>query len=590
MVILKEYQINGMATDTIMCCNCEISLASAKYIYIQCDNCQKKGFDVKLCASCFRMGAECGPHKRGHAYTVVDRKGPSLFPTTSDKHWGWKEDLKLIKAAHKHKLGNWEEIASDLGTDKTADDARKRFDQVFIRGPFGRYAAGVDSGPYVDNHSGEEMSLPRPDSDVFGQGHAVDSSNWQYITEFFRNWDQSVNFDDPNWFDQFEEPLMKFKSEFYSSHLRNSTKKNDEQHSFEKSDSSHPITPPLSPVSVEFYRADDGEKRKRLLSVSDFDESDSEGTTNSENSNSCGFKAELSKVCSKKRSSNRSAPNYRNSSGTLPSTDEGSEQEPEQKYEKKKPVLQLKRVGRKRRKNNSREKLFLKEAYKGKLMIKINEDVKKQLREFHPEQFYANVPLLPFGAEERSKLKDSDLQLLGYMPEREDFEWEFMNDAEKLISRLMLQPEPDTDEDSAFEAAVKLAKVQKYNRILKQRRAKKAAVREYELVNKFFDKIKKIEETRRSLMHNQQYSASAHQRELLHSFMKKTYQVMRQSELKQLLDAITGYIKFSERILNLENVKVDGIKNLRGSTFAGSASNAGLFNKLFRKDQLSLTR
>lgn len=27
-----------------------------------------------------------------------------------------------------------------------------------------------------------------------------------------------------------------------------------------------------------------------------------------------------------------------------------------------------------------------------------------------------------------------------------------MNDAEKLISRLMLQPEPDTDEDSAFES------------------------------------------------------------------------------------------------------------------------------------------
>lgn len=27
-----------------------------------------------------------------------------------------------------------------------------------------------------------------------------------------------------------------------------------------------------------------------------------------------------------------------------------------------------------------------------------------------------------------------------------------MNDAEKLISRLTLQPEPDTDEDSAFES------------------------------------------------------------------------------------------------------------------------------------------
>ncbi|EJW71957.1 hypothetical protein WUBG_17140 [Wuchereria bancrofti] len=98
-------------------------------------------------------------------------------------------------------------------------------------------------------------------------------------------------------------------------------------------------------------------------------------------------------------------------------------------------------------------KLYLiQEAYKGKLLVKISEDAKKQLREFYPEQFYANVPLLPFGAEERLKLKDTDLQLLGYMPEREDFEWEFMNDAEKLISRLMLQPGPDTDEDSAFES------------------------------------------------------------------------------------------------------------------------------------------
>lgn len=29
-----------------------------------------------------------------------------------------------------------------------------------------------------------------------------------------------------------------------------------------------------------------------------------------------------------------------------------------------------------------------------------------------------------------------------------------MNDAEKLISRLILQPEPDTDEDGAFESGV----------------------------------------------------------------------------------------------------------------------------------------
>ncbi|VDK86511.1 unnamed protein product [Litomosoides sigmodontis] len=558
--------MNETAAEEIICCNCEVSLVPAVCKYIQCDHCQKKGCDVKLCVSCFRMGAECGPHKRGHAYTVVDRKGPALFGTLSGKQWGWKEDLNLIKAAHKHKLGNWDEIALELGTDKTADDARKRFDQFFIRGPFGRYAAGVCLGPYVDKHKNEETNLS-PESYVVGQGQAVDSSNWQYIEEFFRNWNEPVNFDDPNWFNQFEEPLMKFKSEFCASQVRKLTRTNDDElYSFERSDDPHPttISPPLSPFSVEFVRTDVGKKRKRLLSASDFDESDGEGTTNSESSNSYDCKTELTTPSPKKSGDSRSSHVHRNCAEAVRSVDEESGvlgPEPEQKFEKKKPILQLKRVERKRRKKDYREKLFLEEACKGKLMIKINEDVKKQLRELHPEQFYANVPLLPFGAEERLKLKDSDLQLLGYMPEREDFEWEFMNDAEKLISRLTLQPEPDEDEDSAFESAVKLAKVQKYNRILKQRRAKKAAIREYDLVNKFFDKIKKIEETRRSLTHSQHYSSSARQRELLHSFLNKTCQVVRQSELKQLVDAITDYINLNKRVSNLASQKVDSTKD-----------------------------
>ncbi|KAK6107056.1 hypothetical protein QQG55_26705 [Brugia pahangi] len=573
-----------MATNKIICCNCEISLVPTKYIYIQCDICQKKGFDVKLCTSCFRMGAECGPHKRGHAYTVIDRKGPSLFQTTSGKQWGWKEDLKLIEAAHKHKLGNWDEIASELDTDKTADDARKRFDQFFIRGPFGRYAAGAVSGPYVGNHKDEESNSSHPESSMVGQGQVVDSSDWQYITEFFRNYDQAVDLDDPNWFDQFKEPLMKFKSEFYAQRIQSPAKKNDDdeqQQTFENNNDSQLITPPSSPLSVEFLRTDDDGKRKRLLSVSDFDESDGEAITNSESSNSSDCETELTPHCSKKRNTGRSAHIYRSSLGA----DEGNEPESEQKYERKKPVLQLKRVGKKRQKKDRRKKLFLDEAYKGKLVVKISEDAKKQLREFHPEQFYANVPLLPFEAEERLKLKDTDLQLLGYMPEREDFEWEFMNDAEKLISRLMLQPGPDTDEDSAFESAVKLAKVQKYNRILKQRRAKKAAVREYELVNKFFDKIKKIEETRRSMTHSQHYSSSTRQYELLHSFMKRTCQVVRQSELNQLFDAIIGYTNLNERILKLENLKADIVKDPKESTFAGSVSNSELFSKPLKKDQ-----
>lgn len=80
-------------------------------------------------------------------------------------------------------------------------------------------------------------------------GHSPD------ITEFFRDWNQSVNFDDPNWFDQFEGPLMKFKNEFYTPRVRSSARRNDdEQHSFERNDGPHLMTPSLSPLPVEFFR------------------------------------------------------------------------------------------------------------------------------------------------------------------------------------------------------------------------------------------------------------------------------------------------------------------------------------------------
>lgn len=120
-----------------------------------------------------------------------------------------------------------------------------------------------------------------PDSNIVGQGQAVDSSKWQCmfclfpsvalrfviiflryvyfpdIAEFFRNWNQPVNFDDRNWFDQFQEPLMKFKSEFRASQIRGPTRNvDDEVHNSEKSNAPRlkSATPPLSPLSVEFFR------------------------------------------------------------------------------------------------------------------------------------------------------------------------------------------------------------------------------------------------------------------------------------------------------------------------------------------------
>lgn len=41
------------------------------------------------------------------------------------------------------------------------------------------------------------------------------------------------------------------------------------------------------------------------------------------------------------------------------------------------------------------------------------------------------------------KISSDDFRLLAYMPQRDDFEKEFNNDAEHLISNLMILPDDD---------------------------------------------------------------------------------------------------------------------------------------------------
>nr|CAG4635430.1 EOG090X058A [Artemia franciscana] len=82
--------------------------------------------------------------------------------------------------------------------------------------------------------------------------------------------------------------------------------------------------------------------------------------------------------------------------------------------------------------------------------------------------------------------QDESLQL-GYMPNRDDFETEYDNDAELLVSHLDLNA--TTDED--IDMALKLAQVDMYQRRLRERAQRKRLVRDYQLAQEFFIPIKK---------------------------------------------------------------------------------------------------
>lgn len=95
-------------------------------------------------------------------------------------------------------------------------------------------------------------------------------------------------------------------------------------------------------------------------------------------------------------------------------------------------------------------------------------------------------PLSPsLSLPEREKIVDisREQQLrLGYMPKRDDFEREYDNDAELLVSRLAVNANDDTE----FDQDLKVAHINMYTDKLRERFRRKRIVLEYNLVKLFF--------------------------------------------------------------------------------------------------------
>lgn len=95
-------------------------------------------------------------------------------------------------------------------------------------------------------------------------------------------------------------------------------------------------------------------------------------------------------------------------------------------------------------------------------------------------------------------------QHLGYMPKRDDFEREFDNEVEMLISTLRINPNDEDDLD----VDLKVAHIDMYNRRLRQRFRKKAVVRDYGLVSQFYKSLSGDPEIM-SLIHPQSSPSTA---------------------------------------------------------------------------------
>jgi len=92
------------------------------------------------------------------------------------------------------------------------------------------------------------------------------------------------------------------------------------------------------------------------------------------------------------------------------------------------------------------------------------------------------------GPGQQSHLSLHQLIVLGFMPARDDFEMEFENEAEVLVSGLAAQAGASrTDpEEEELETSLKLAQVEMYQSKLKERDRRKRVSRELGLVENFF--------------------------------------------------------------------------------------------------------
>lgn len=98
--------------------------------------------------------------------------------------------------------------------------------------------------------------------------------------------------------------------------------------------------------------------------------------------------------------------------------------------------------------------------------------------------------------------------LLGYMPHRDDFEREYDNAAEALVSSLFV----NSLEDEDYDVALKLAQVDMYTRRLRERARRKRVSRDFQLVSQFFSANRKDRPSSRKKLSKEEKEFHDHMR------------------------------------------------------------------------------
>lgn len=587
--------------EELKCVNCEISLPFKKEDYIRCVDTSCKQENVVLCAKCFAMGAECGTHTRSHPYQVETAGKMIIMPSKSgSRQWSTEEDEQLIALAAQYKCGAWDEVAKAIGRNISAKEAMLRFDEHFIRGPMGRHAGSNKCWPFIDDRTGALCT----NHDIKGR-QATGPSEWQYIVEGIREWNEEVNLDDFSWKEKVRKKFQQFKEDYEQKKTvvpvlaETSTANGTCGKTYVQSNMNNMFA--ISPIKVKFLQANSavGKRNKRIVSSSseDIEPNVMKRKWSDTESN------ESAEIGVGPSTSRREILSPRKRSFVplgMQSSDEEELDETlfsDEKDDKKgNAICETRSQSKKRGRKPRSVRLDKKEDTKDGITIRMEEEDKIRLRSAMPFAFFNIQQSLPGTSAETLKAKSDDLQLLGYWPGRDDYDIEQNNDAERLISQIVINPATTFDEQ--FDNAVKMANIRCYNLILAARNASKMMIREHGLVDLFFDKILNLENDGkyRGYVYNKQYHAKQRFRKQYADLLKPVHQVTLGSEMEELVDSLAARDTLSERVKELQKLKEAGMTILPGH-LKGDLDNVKIikrkrktYNNLKRKGILKYER
>jgi hypothetical protein len=192
-----------------------------------------------------------------------------------------------------------------------------------------------------------------------------------------------------------------------------------------------------------------------------------------------------------------------------------------------------------------------------------------RLRRDKPEHFFYEYATSALNDTSIAKLNNEDIAQLAYMPKRDDFEHEYRNEAEKLISRVTMRHQllNATDEISNFRKGLKFARIHHFNRLLKSRIAKHAILREYQIVEEFFSILKRDEKADVKGIYRvfkEGLFTNKAKEEAYRSVFCRLRQVATKEEMEELTEKTAQIENLKERIATLQELQRQGVTELKG--------------------------